>query len=113
LLKGFLALGSKKHKRQIAGNAIEMAQIQRQASDIPLAKLQRGKIRSLYRAGSNQLSVIHIDSYDPAVWTNSMSKIKGGNPVPAGHIQYGCTFIKIQVSHKAFCKGPRPGIFFR
>jgi hypothetical protein len=113
LLKGFLPLRAKKHEGQIARNAIELAQIRWQHPDIPMAKFQPGKIRPLYRTGSNQLCMIQIDSDDPATWSDPMGEMKGGNPITTCHIQYGSAFIEIQVAQEAFGKGSRPGIFFR
>jgi hypothetical protein len=106
LPKSLLTVRPKKHKGQIARDAIELAQIRWQRSDIPMAKFQPGEIRSLYRAGSNQLSVIHIDSDDPATWPNPMGEMKGRNPIPTRHIQYGCAFIEIQVRQEALGKRP-------
>jgi hypothetical protein len=110
LLKGFLTLRPEKHEGQIARDAIELAKIRRQLSDIPMAKFQPGEIRSLYRAGSKQLSVIHIDSDDPATWPNPMGEMKGGNPIPTRHIQYAGAIIEIQVGQETLGKRPRPGI---
>jgi hypothetical protein len=104
-------LRPKKHEGQIARDAIESAQIRWQHPDIPVAKFQPREIRSLYRAGSNQLGMIHIDSDNPATWSNPMGKMKGGNPIPTRHIQYGYAFVEIQVGQEALGKWSRPGIF--
>jgi hypothetical protein len=78
-----------------------------------MAKFQPGEKWSLYRTGSNQLRVTDIDSDDPATWSNTMSEIKGRNPISTPHIQYRGAFIEIQVGQEAFGKWSRPGIFFR
>jgi hypothetical protein len=97
MLKGFLTLRSKKHEGQISRDAIKLAKIYGQVSDISLAKFQPGEIRPLYRTGSNQLGMIQINSDDPASRSNPMCEMKGRDAIPTHHIQYGCAFMKIQM----------------
>src|SRR6185295_2121344 len=107
-LNDFETVGTEKHDREIAGDAIKTWQAQRQRAHIQALEPQPRELRSLDRSRAFNLTPTEVDGQDLPPGPHLLCEIECRDPMAAGDIENGNSRGKVQMLQQRLSEGSGP-----